>query len=391
MAAKQSSAWKKTRKFFNDLHLWMGIASGIILFLVCLSGTVYTFRTEIEALIEPAKYEVEVTTGAERMTAEAIMEKLQQEPGGIITSLNIPHAADEPYRVNIKQPEEEGRGTNYLVNPYTAEVKGTTESPSADFFMFMFRLHRWLLLDREIGRPIVGAATLIFVFIILSGLVIWVPQKVSSWKQGLKIKTSGNWKRTNHDLHNALGFYSSILLLIIALSGLCWSFEWYRDGLSEVLGTRVFGNRGGEPPVSTVPAGEADPLTIAELLSQSDALLPYEGDYQVSLPKEATSAVAISKNKVGFFAPAAADKLYLDQYSGEALRVEIFADKPFNEKIAASIKPIHMGYIYGTFSKIIYFIVCLIATSLPVTGTIIWINKLRKKRKKKQPRAVSAA
>lgn len=391
MTAKTPSTWKKARKLFNDLHLWMGIASGIILFLVCLSGTIYTFRTEIEGLIEPAKYAVEVAEGAERMTAESIVEKLQQEPGGIITSLNIPHALDEPYRVSIKQSAEERRGTTYLVNPYTAEVKGTTESPSADFFMFMFRLHRWLLLDTEVGRPIVGAATLIFVFIILSGLVIWVPQKVSSWKQGLKIKTSGNWKRTNHDLHNALGFYSSILLLIIALTGLCWSFEWYRDGLSEVLGARVFGNRGGEAPQSVIPAGEAKMLSINEFLHRSDKLLPYEGDYQISLPADSAATVAISKSKIGFFAPAAADKLLLDQYSGEPLQVEIFADKPFNEKIAASIKPLHMGYVYGTFSKIIYFIVCLIATSLPVTGTIIWINKLKKKRQKKQKRVVSAA
>jgi len=52
-------------------------------------------------------------------------------------------------------------------------------------------------------------------------------------------------------------------------------------------------------------------------------------------------------------------------------------------QIASLIKPIHTGQIFGTFSKIIYFIACLIATSLPITGTIIWLNKLKKKRKRK--------
>jgi uncharacterized iron-regulated membrane protein len=73
----------------------------------------------------------------------------------------------------------------------------------------------------------------------------------------------------------------------------------------------------------------------------------------------------------------------LDQYTARILRTELFSDKPFNEQVAASIKAIHMGSFYGTFSKIIYFITCLIGTSLPVTGIIIWINKLRKKKTKK--------
>jgi len=73
----------------------------------------------------------------------------------------------------------------------------------------------------------------------------------------------------------------------------------------------------------------------------------------------------------------------MDQYSGEILKIEIFKDKPFNERVAGSIKAIHVGNVYGTFTKIIYFLACLIATSLPVTGTLIWLNKMKKKGKQK--------
>jgi uncharacterized iron-regulated membrane protein len=66
------------------------------------------------------------------------------------------------------------------------------------------------------------------------------------------------------------------------------------------------------------------------------------------------------------------------------ITVERFRDQPFNQRIAGSIKSLHIGDVYGTFTKILYFIACLIATTLPVTGTIIWINKLRKKKKKKR-------
>ena len=54
----------------------------------------------------------------------------------------------------------------------------------------------------------------------------------------------------------------------------------------------------------------------------------------------------------------------------------------FNERVAGSIKAIHVGNVYGTFTKIIYFLACLIATSLPITGTMIWINKMKKSKKK---------
>ena len=55
----------------------------------------------------------------------------------------------------------------------------------------------------------------------------------------------------------------------------------------------------------------------------------------------------------------------MDQYSGKIVKTEIFKDKPFNERVAGSIKAIHVGNVYGTFTKIIYFLACLIATSLP--------------------------
>ncbi|MDO6390648.1 PepSY-associated TM helix domain-containing protein [Pontibacter sp. BT731] len=415
---KPKSTWQKVRKLFNDLHLWMGIASGLILFVVCLSGTIYTFNTEVQEFMEPEKFTVQVEAGAEPMAAEAIIAKVAAETGGKVSAITIPADASRTYTVNVKKEEKGGegkggearggdkggreksgegkkgtegavakgggRGTNYLVNPYTAEVIGTTESPTSEFFMTMFRLHRWLLLDTETGRPIVGWATVIFTLIVISGLVIWIPQKVKNWRQGLKIKWSGNWKRVNHDLHNSLGFYSSFLLLVMSLTGLTWSFEWYKEGFFKVLGVTPQKDRKEEPLFSTVPTDptQVATLSIADYLKSADTVLPYKGDYRISFSTDSAATVSINKNKVGFFAPAASDKLQLDQYSGEVLKAEIFADKPLNEQITSSIKPLHVGNVYGTFSKILYFIACLVATSLPITGTMIWINKLRKKSKK---------
>ncbi|GAB3823640.1 PepSY-associated TM helix domain-containing protein [Pontibacter rugosus] len=416
------------RKFFNDVHLWLGIASGLVLFVVCLSGTVYTFRTDIEEALEPDKYKAEAAANATPLSPDALVYKLGKELKGNVVSLEIPQDKTLAYRVGVAQKQEgggkgeregkgaetaaakkpEGRGgkeskgghgpagggggrpTTYMVNPYTGAVLGTTEGPATEFFGTVMQLHRWLLIEGGVGKMIVGISTIIFTILVLTGLVLWWPKKIKNWKQGLKVKTDANWKRINHDLHNTFGFYSFLLLLIMSLTGLCWSFDWYREGLSKVMGAEVFKGR-REKPLSSMPAADATDLMLADFVAKANTILPYEGNLRVSIPGDDTTAVVITKSEAGFFALAASDKVQLDQHNGQALQVDIFADKPLNEQIVSLIKPLHLGDVYGTFSKILYFLACLIATSLPVTGTLIWINKLRKKKpSKKAPRTTAA-
>lgn len=220
------------RKFINDVHLWLGLGSGIILFLVCLSGTALTFEKEVKALFTS---ELKVGSGTNPIEIEALAENLKAE--GAVNSVTIDHNPSEPYKFSVKTSPEDRRGTTYFVDQYTGEFSLAPASPLDGFFMSMFRLHRWLLLDTEIGRPIVGIATIIFFFIALSGVVLWFPKKMKwkNMKAGFKIKTSANWKRINHDLHNTLGFYACIFLVIMTLTGLFWSFEWYKEAGSKVL------------------------------------------------------------------------------------------------------------------------------------------------------------
>ena len=86
-------------------------------------------------------------------------------------------------------------------------------------------------------------------------------------------------------------------------------------------------------------------------------------------------SVTITKTKSGFFAGTAKDQIEISRVSGDIVSVNRFSDLPFNQQIASSIKAIHTGEIFGSFSKILYFLACLIATSLPVTGLIMWIKK----------------
>ncbi|MGL1885026.1 MAG: PepSY domain-containing protein [Reichenbachiella sp.] len=387
MKKGKNNSWKKVRKFLNDIHLWLGIGAGLILFVVCFTGTVYTFHSEIEELINADIYNVSVPEGASRLPLKDLVTKVEQTvEAGKASSISIPADDEKAYAISVRK-EGERRGTNYLIDPFIGEVKGNSKTSSSEFFMVMFKLHRWLMLDIKIGRPIVGWATVIFALLTITGLVIWIPQRIKSWKQGLKIKWDSSWKRINHDLHNALGFYSAFILLIMSLTGLYWSFDWYRDGMYATLGVEkpLRGSRGGDDKQKEKKPAQVTTLSLEDYLQVANSELNYKGDTRINLPKVNNNTVSISKSKVGFFAVSGRDELILDKFTAIVKKKELFSDEPLNHQIAHSIRSIHTGEVFGTFSKIIYFISCLIATSLPVTGTIIWVNKLKKKRRKKKP------
>lgn len=367
------------RAFINDVHLWLGLGSGIILFLVCFSGTILTFEDEIKDLFAE---DFTVEGGDEKLSIEQLISVLESE--GMVSSVTVPAKDGEAYEFSVKESPEQRRGTTYYVNPYSAEFSKKRESSLDGFFFSMFKLHRWLLLDSSIGRPIVGVATIIFLILSITGIVLWFPKKKINWKTlkpGFKIKFSARWKRINHDLHNTLGFYVCIFLVIMSLTGLCWSFQWYRDLGSEVMGAQIFGGRGGPRVESEAQIDEDEMISIAAVEKITAQELNYEGKTSISFPSGDKGVYSIRKYESAKLSPLIADNLIVDR-DGKVLKKEVFNDKPINLRIASLIKPLHTGSIYGGFSKLLYFLACLIATSLPITGTFIWIHKMKKKPKK---------
>lgn len=408
---KKKTTWQKARKLFNDIHLWVGLISGILVVVICLSGTIYTYNTELREWAAPHLHRVTVPANAERMPADSFLPEIAELSGGAVTAVGISADPARTYTFSARAAGDNSRrGTTYYVNPYTGEIAGTSKevTKTDEFMQMLFSLHRWLLLDRieepligdlpnrTLGSYLSGGATILFTLGVLTGMVIWFPQKVRNWRQRLRIKWSANWKRINHDLHNSLAFYSLIFLFLMGITGPQWSFPWYRTGLQKALGTyqEQPAQRGGEgqrgrPAGTAGKTGTAKPagqeattplLPFSAYLTAADAALPYVGDYQLSLPRDGATTLSIRKNRTGFFAPAASDQVSLDATTAEVKEVAVFREKPFNERVASSIKALHVGNVYGQFTKLLYFLACLVATTLPITGTMIWLNKMKKRR-----------
>ena len=224
------------RKLFKKIHLWVSVPFGIVITITCFTGALLVFEKEITALC--VGNITAVTPDGEPLPLDVIAEKVETTlPGDVdITGIVIPDSSDEAYKVNLSKPKKAA----VYVNQYTGEVKGGNER--LPFFQTVFRLHRWLMDSNPgngkvfWGRIIVGTSTLAFVVILISGLVIWWPRNRKMLKNRLQIALRKGKNRFWYDLHVAGGFYALLLLLVMALTGLTWSFEWYRNGAYALFG-----------------------------------------------------------------------------------------------------------------------------------------------------------
>lgn len=384
--------------FFRSIHLYLSLAAGLVIGLVCLTGAALVFEKEFQAALYPERYRVEA--GAKRMPLDQLVAEVQQNvPDAQVTSVKV---YDDPNRtVELNYAKEEakqkagenagapgegkgdhgkkggkGGGSQAFLNPYTGQIVGMSEG-RMPFFSTMFSLHRWLLLD-DTGKLIVGCSTLMFLFIILTGLILWWPKKMKILKQRLKLKWNAGWKRINHDLHLVVGFYTAVFLFIFAFTGLAWSFEWFNDGIYTLTGSE---NIRPEPPKSSVQeAGRT--ISFDEAFAVAKAQLPNGEYYTLNKPGEAEEAFAVTTMSKNAVHERASDQLFLDQYTGRKIGQNLYQERNLGQRVRATFYPVHVGSIAGMPGRIIAFLSCIAGFTFPITGFILWINRLKKNRKK---------
>jgi len=227
---------------------------------------------------------------------------------------------------------------------------------------------------------------------VLTGIFLWLPKKAKNWKQGLSVKWSGNWKRINHDLHNTLAFYSILALFIMAVTGPFWSFGWYKTGWQKTWDTyqapkeekKEDKSKESSTAEQVVEDSTAIPepqiISLDEALATANQHLSYAGVVKLTLPEEPQGDLAVSKSRTGFFARAGADQLKLNAQTLELKEKVLFGELPVRQQIGKSVKALHTVEIFWKFTKFLWAVACAITTSLPITGTMIWWNKRKKKR-----------
>ena len=273
--------------------------------------------------------------------------------------------------------EQKAPALTAFVNPYTAEVI-ELYNPRQGFFYGTMALHRWLLGSNSgPGKYITGISTLFFVIILITGIILWCPKTKKILAQRLKIKSSAGWKRMNHDLHIVLGFYSAIFLFVFAFTALAWSFEWFNKGIYKATSSSM---KAPEPPLS-VYQENLKSINIEAAFSIAKTNFANVQFHTIAFPKDSVGAITVTVLSKEAPHETATDALYIDQYSGKVLRQYLFSDRNLGARVRATFRPVHVGSVWGLPSKIVVLVVCLLGTSFPITGTIMWLNRTRKKKR----------
>lgn len=380
--------------FFRRIHLYLGLAAGLVILSCCLTGAILVFEKDLQMAFNKNRYFVEV--GTNKLSIDQLAKNVQKNfPGAKINAVKIYEDVKRSAEINVsfhpkKNNKKEGEGElkksappqrqpayTIFVNPYTGAVLGKY-SYRETWFYTVFALHRWLLgSEGSIGKLITGVSTLVFLFILITGIILWWPKTKRILKQRLKIKWNAGWKRINHDMHLVFGFYSAIFLFIFAFTALAWSFEWFNNGIYKVTNSPL---KASAPPKSNYVAG-AKQISFDKALATAKTVYTGAEYYNIATPKDSAEAINVTALKMKPAHEAATDAVYIDQYSGKVLSKMEFGDRSLGAKTRSFFKPIHTGSIWGMPSKVIAFIVCLLGVTFPITGVIMWINRTNKKKK----------
>jgi uncharacterized iron-regulated membrane protein len=370
---------RRTLKYWiGQLHLWLGLASGLVVLIVSLTGCLFVFQQEISEVLHREWFFVKPSTAAP-LPLSILEEKAQAVlgPGRLINSITVYPQQDRSmefmaYRENDSALTYFGSVVYYqsvFLNPYTGAVTGGRDY-KYDFFYIVKYLHWSLLLNTPYGQPIVGWSTLIFVILLITGIVLWWPKKwTKAWRdRSFKIKWKATFKRVNYDLHNVPGFYGLLPALIIAYTGLVFAFSW----LSPAPAPQII-----KRSDTTQPATTSDPLDKA--MQTAKYRVPGASRFSLSpaAGKEDVIYLYAYKGRDTYYGY---DVLQFDQYSGVLLHHGRDKEKKAVQRLFEKNYDIHVGAIGGLTGKIIAFIASLICASLPVTGFLIWWGKRHKKK-----------
>jgi uncharacterized iron-regulated membrane protein len=365
----------------RQLHLILGLVSGIVVFIVALTGSLHAFEDEIRATFQHSFYHVQ-QPGTQRVPLQQMTDTVKQHyPKDKITSIRFTEEKDAAVVFLFKKDK------SVSINPYTSKINGF-QNLKHDFLAVDLDIHTHLMMG-EVGGAIIKANVLIFFVMCVSGLILWWPKQKRFFKQAATINfKTKNWKRLNWDLHSVFGFYALIILITISLTGMFFVYDSAKN-------TVAFLTRQPSPvkekKIKSKPVKDKH-FSIDEAYTYSSATYPGAAEVILTPPADSVAPIRVVM-RYPYAVTRKQNTVYFNRYTGKVLKTELYNNYTAYDVVARTNHDLHTGQIHalGIFSKIIYFLAGLMAASLPVTGFMIWLGKRKKTKKSKSPAGVLAS
>ncbi|ACL55058.1 PepSY-associated TM helix domain-containing protein [Methylobacterium nodulans] len=360
-----------------QIHWFLGLSAGLVLMLCGVTGALLTFEDEIVEALSPGIVTV-APRSAPRLTPDALLARLQAEaPGQRVALLTLSGEPERAARIRFAPEGGRGRGETVYVDPYDGRILGPGRGEAA--FGTILRLHRWLLIPGDgngFGRTLTGASLLALVYLALSGLYLRWPKRVGDWRVWLRPALSRRGRPLYWSLHAVVGTWVLAIYLVIALTGLWWSFGWYRDGAALLLTGRLPRGEAAEARRDGPGSGGSLDRAFAAFETATD------GRYAVATLAPPRGPEPIRIRSV---APDAPHRQARDEWrirpDGTVVSSDLYAARPLGEKLAGSMLALHEGRFFGWPGTLLFFLAALAMPLFGVTGLLLYLGRRRSRRR----------
>lgn len=376
-----------TKAALLQAHSIIGLAISLLLTVIALTGVTMSFEDEIQASLNAGMTHVESRSAPMLAPDELIARLSAGHDYGKVSAITLTSDRTAAVRIRFARSGGGSRPSSVYVDPYDGHLLGAPRGE--DFFATVRKLHRWLLLPGDAngyGRQITGVVAIGLIVLLISGIVLRWPRRAGSVKMWLKPSLALRGRGFQRSLHSVAGTWVLVIYLVMALTGLWYSFDWYRNGATWLL-SRPLTVVGPMQPKSArgVGAADAGPLALDRVWS---AFLRLQGDRfamaQLTLPAGTGTLVRVRSWARDASHNGARDEFRIDAVTGQLTSSEIYADKSTGERILASVLDIHRGSIFGWPGKLLFMSAAALMPLFMVTGFMLHLSR-RKHRRASRP------
>jgi sulfite reductase (NADPH) flavoprotein alpha-component len=411
------------RKIWLLLHRYLGISAGLVLAVVGVTGALLSFEDEILGIINRDVVQVEQRPFAAPLQPDILYRKTAENfPDRRVQGFTFFDVPEASVKVNLSDPNGGRRGEDWYIDPFTAQVLGSVQGVSA--MHFIEDIHRRLLAG-ETGKALVGASALILIFMALSGIYLRLPTLIKKkvkkkrrpirdtadhalkvgqnaaepsvrearksgdsvgfyqrWRERLLrllffkrgLKGTAFWWH----LHAVAGTWVILFYLSASLTGLYFSYDWYRAGILKLAGV--------EQPKRRAPMKGAGDEKIIDIDVSASALAKSWRVFGEHVQSYTQVSIRLPKGEENYqFSYLDADsgherasnRMEIRYADAQIIKHDLYSDKLVGEKLVASMLPLHTGSFYGVTGKIIFFTSSLMMPLFTFSG--IWLYLQRRK------------
>ncbi|MCW9707078.1 PepSY-associated TM helix domain-containing protein [Fodinibius salsisoli] len=373
--------WISNKTLFS-IHGWLGLNLGLLLFVICFSGTFATLSSEVDWLLNP---DIRVEEQDAPVQWQGIYKSLKQEfPDGRILGIyknsyagHGDHFASLAY---VRLPSDQTR--KVYLNPYSGEIQANTSFFNVQRF---FRSYHRRFFDGTRGILVVTLSSFFLLFSALTGFLFY-----KGWLKNIfKLRITRGVKTLFSDAHKLTGIWALVFTVLIALTGI---FYFAEEIIQETDNGQLLLPE--EPPkiekAERVAFGENPTfLQLDEYVDKAKQAFPSLRVAGIRLPHNPDDYVYVDGQAGNPISRDRANKVYLHPFTGEVVHIQRSSELDTAEFITDIADPLHFGYFWGLSTKIIWFIFGLALSFAILSGTYLWYIRGAQKMERKLKRMAS--